>query len=72
MSQHIHVDETSLDLIRSVQISHRIVITSILVYNKNVTAVEGQSEIVTHCILTGFDVNPPLMEHDWYFKDQVG
>ncbi len=41
------------------------------VYNQNITAVEGQQEITVYCLLTGFDMNPPDMYHEWYFKNEV-
>ena len=41
------------------------------VYHRNITAVEDQEEIVAYCILTGFDMNPPPMVHEWYFQNKV-
>ena len=42
-----------------------------VVYHRNITAVEDQEEIAAYCILTGFDMNPPPMVHEWYFKNEV-
>ena len=47
------------------------VILFVVVYHRNITAVEDQKEIVAYCVLTGFDMNPPPMVHEWYFQNKV-